>query len=85
MEIERIGALLSNFFPIYMSRGEDPEKNKALIPTIKAWEALAKNGTYLFGTEHPTLLDVYFAPFIETLVDWRHSVMKNVVDDVDLD
>jgi len=34
MEIERIGAMLSPFFAIYMSRGEDAEKNKALIPTI---------------------------------------------------
>ena len=34
MEIERLGSLLSPFFAIYMSRGEDAEKNKALIPTI---------------------------------------------------
>jgi len=27
----------------------------------------------------------YFMPFIESLVDFRHSVMKSVVDDADLD
>jgi len=53
-----------------MSRGEDAEKNKGLIPTIKAWDDMVKNGTYMFGTEEPTMLDVYFMPFIETLVDF---------------
>lgn len=85
VEMDRCQQLLQPFFGIYMSRGEDPEKNKALIPTVQAYNDLVKNGTYMFGTEEPTLLDVHFMPFIETLVDFETSVMSNVLADIEFE
>ena len=70
-----------------MTRGEDSEKNKALIPTIKAFDELIEkaNGKYLFGTDEPTLLDVWFAPFLETFYDFRLGVMNNILVDSEFD
>jgi hypothetical protein len=54
-----------------MARGEDAEKNKALIPVILAYSELVKNGTYMFGTDEPTMLDVMIMPFLEVMVDMK--------------
>lgn len=84
--MENYAKHLNPFFGVYMTRGEDSEANKGLIPTIEAFDNLIvkADGKFLFGTDEPTLLDIWFAPFLETLVDWRSpSVMSNVLDDVD--
>ena len=83
VEMDRCQQLLQPMFQVYGSRGENAEKNKALAPSIKAYADLVKNGTYMFGTEEPTLLDVHFMPFIETYVDWKDSCMANVLADSD--
>lgn len=64
--------MLQPMFQVYGSRGEDVEKNKALIPMVKGFdELIAKaNGKYMFGTDEPTLLDCWFMPFLETVADW---------------
>lgn len=88
LKIEECGNLLKPFYAVYMSRGQDPEVNKGLIPTIEAFDSMiAKaNGKFLFGTEQPTMLDVFFAPFLETFYDWRApSVMSNVLADCEFD
>ena len=44
-----------------MTRGEDSEKNKAFSQMLKDFDnVLSQVGPskYLFGTDHPTLLDV---------------------------
>ena len=44
------------------------------------------NGKFLFQTEHPTMLDVMFAPWLEMIYDWRaHCVMANVLADCKFD
>ena len=67
-----------------MSRGEDQEANKKLEETIIAFnEIIAKaNGKFLFGTEEPNMLDVYYAPFLEIIYLWQApSVMANILED----
>ena len=73
---------------MYQSRGEDKEKNQALVSTIQKFNELIKkaDGQFLFQTEQPTLLDCQFMPFLETISDWkRPSVMANVLDDCQYD
>lgn len=67
-----------------MTRGEDQEANKKLEELVVAFDSIITkaNGKFLFGTEEPTMLDVYYAPFLELLNDWQApSVMANVLED----
>lgn len=44
-----------------MSRGEDVEVNKGLTMTFKNFDEILKEAgddKFLFGTDHPTMLDV---------------------------
>lgn len=80
--IEKCNPLMSTIYPVYGSRGQDPEKNKGLIPTLQFFNDLVKkaDGKFLFGTDEPTLLDCWFVPFLETFTDWHApSVMANVL------
>ena len=74
VNIKDLGNNLQLQFGVYMSRGEDPKKNNALTQLLKDYDSVlstAGANKYLFGTAEPTLLDVYFAPFLETVVDWQ--------------
>jgi len=84
VEIENSSKYLSPLFAVMMSRGEDQEKNKKVVETVEGFSALlAKaNGKFLFGTDEPTMLDVYYAPFLEILCSWKApSVMENILED----
>ena len=56
LEIERLQPLLNGFYGVYMTRGEDPEKNALLIPTLAEFARMIKkaDGKFLFGTDEPT-------------------------------
>ena len=56
LEMEKYGVYLQPFFGSYLSRGLDAEKNKALIPMLRAFNELIEraDGKFLFGTEQPT-------------------------------
>ena len=84
VDIENFGKFLQPLFGVMMSRGEDQEANKKLEETIIAFnEIIAKaNGNFLFGTEEPSMLDVYYAPFLEIIYLWQApSVMANILED----
>ena len=84
LEIERCNQLLQPVYGIYGSRGEDPEKNALLAPTIVEFARMIKqaDGKYLFGTDEPTQLDVMYMPFLETISDWKAPcVMQNILED----
>ena len=84
LQIEECQKWMMPIFQVYGSRGEDPEKNKNLIPTLNNFSALIDkaNGKFMFGTDEPTMLDCCFAPFLETFVDWKAPcVMANVLAD----
>ena len=84
--IEDYNKHLMPLYGVFGSRGEDPEKNKALAETVKAFDALIAKaeGKFLFGTDQPTMLDVMYAPFLEMIHDWQAPcVMANVLADCD--
>ena len=84
VEMERCGALQNPLYKIYASRGEDLEKNKALTPSIIEFAKIIEkaDNKWLFGTEEPTMLDVYFAPIWKIFSDLKTpSVMHNMLDD----
>ena len=88
LQIEECNKWMMPIYQCYGSRGEDPEKNKNLIPTIQNFNALIEkaNGKFMFGTDEPTMLDCWFTPFLETFVDWRApNVMANVLEDCEWD
>lgn len=89
LEIEAFKASISGFWPIiYPSIGTDEAAiDKFGSDLLPKWEALcAKTAdeNWLFGTEEPTLLDIYVAPFLEILYLWQYGVMSNVTDRLDL-
>ena len=88
LAMQEYDKFLQPFYGVYMCRGEDPEKNKLLIPTLEAFNNLLEKagpGKYLLGTEHPTQMDVWYAPFLETLCDWGQSAYANVHDDCEFE
>ena len=72
VEIENASKYLTPFYATMLSRGEDQEKNKKLAEFIEGFSALLSkaNGKFLFGTDEPTMLDVYYAPFLEIVYLW---------------
>lgn len=85
MQIVKFEGLLQPFYGLYMTRGEDPETNKKAIPMLQAFNKLIEDadGKCLFGTPQPTMLDVMFLPFLETLSDWQHTAYGNIHEDCD--
>ena len=56
LEIERCLPLLTAFYGVYQTRGEDSEKNLLLIPTITEFARMIEKAgdKFLFGTDEPT-------------------------------
>ena len=89
LEIEEFRNKMSNFWSILNpSRGTDlvtiDKFGAELLPVWEAMCAKYSDEKWLFGTNEPTLLDVYTAPFFEILYLWQDGVMSNVTDRIEL-
>ncbi|CDW89121.1 glutathione transferase omega-1 [Stylonychia lemnae] len=81
--MEKIGSFTSAFFPLYRSRGEDPEMIKTYAAvTLKEMEdwlkANLKGSKYLLGHSHPTMPDIHVIPIFERLLLFENSAFDEI-------
>ena len=76
-EFKLIASLVED---LYATKGKDDDVKRAFrdqLPKIEAFVS-EHEGKWLFGTNEPTMLDVYAAPTLEKIVDLSYGSSKNV-------
>ena len=87
LQMVKYNKFFNSIFAVYLSRGKDQLKMDnlaAILPELNEFLAPILNGTWLSGSNQPTMVDIYCEPWLEFIVGWSMTPMKYITDELDL-
>ena len=84
LAMEAFNGFIMPFFGVMMSRGENEDAFKALVPIVEKYENWLKEhlgtGNFLLGYDHATMVDVQVFPALERLVLFENSPFHDIFE-----